>query len=132
MEINEHIILRIKQFINEKNLSWRGIAARIGVNKQNLYNYRDEKVRVPLELLDQISKRFDVPMTYWFEEDIPNEAHEGKSNYIQLKKNESMKVLQKELDRKQEEIDRLWDQINFLNEQLLKAQGIENDKSKAV
>ena len=114
MGIYDTIMLNLNRFVNKKNLTLGGLANKIGVNKQNFYAYRDRRANIPIETLELISKRFEVPMTYWFEEkEDHHTVKEGSINYEPSKQNEMNQLIKdleyfrercKKLERELEEL----------------------------
>jgi transcriptional regulator with XRE-family HTH domain len=128
MELFDLIMLNLNRFLNEKNLSLSKLAFNLGINKQNFYAYRDRRAKIPLETLQLISNRYAVPMTYWFESEskIPM-VNEDQAKYgIQQlgEMNQVISILERQLNKKD-------DQIIFLQDQLIKAQGTRKNSEPA-
>jgi len=85
----EKILQKIKKLQKENKLSTKEISKEIGVTSQTLYDYFSGKTQISIKNLQKIAKVFDVPMTYFFEEQTDTD----NINYVNLKEeNEKLNI----------------------------------------
>jgi len=64
-------LLKIKKLVEENRRTMVWLSGQIGMTNQNLYKCI-EKNRIEAAALEKISNIFDVPITYFFNESIPD------------------------------------------------------------
>lgn len=118
---------KLKELINSRRTSQKELAEKLELSEHGI-GRMIKNGEFKVSTLEEISKILKVPMNYWFEEKDIKENYVGEenSNYV-LTNNEEMKTLNELL---QDQLKKKDGQIEFLENQLLKAQGIE-PKSKA-
>lgn len=100
MNVNE----KLKAIIEERNIPISYLAKLLGITRNTVYNYiKSEKPHpIDVNLLIDISKKLNIPLSYFFDEDI-----------LKSTDNKTMDVL-KELDKTQDEVREYSFQIRLL------------------
>lgn len=62
------IVFRIKQLMSEKNITVTDLAKKLHRSRQNMYDIFNEKQRISTKLLEEIAQVFNVPVTYFYDE----------------------------------------------------------------
>ncbi len=100
------VTLKIKQLLKEKNISIIDFALKLGRTRQNIYDILNEKQKINIETIKQISDILNVSVAYFFDENIENHN------------NADSESLKKENNILKEEIENLKREVNFLNHTL--------------
>lgn len=96
-----HIGKKIKYLVEHSNLRMQDIALQLGKkSRQSLYNYY-EQTHVSTELIEKLCKIFEVPITYFFENDQdyiiisePVEEYKQKNNREKEWMSEKIRLLE--------------------------------------
>ena len=67
---------KIKNLRLEKGLSQEELAKRIGVSRESISHYENNRIVPPIHILKEIAKVFNISVKYFFEEDIEEEITE--------------------------------------------------------
>lgn len=100
------VTLKIKQLLKEKNISIIDFALKLGRTRQNIYDILNEKQKINIETIKQISEILNVSVAYFFDENIENHN------------NVDSESLKKENNILKEEIESLKREVNFLKHTL--------------
>lgn len=100
------VTLKIKQLLKEKNISIIDFALKLGRTRQNIYDILNEKQKINIETIKQISEILNVSVAYFFDENIENHN------------NADSESLKKENNILKEEIENLKREVNFLKHTL--------------
>jgi len=133
MKTSVHV--RLDQYIKYHKIKIEPTAAKMGVNKGSIYNYKEGRNDIPLQFLEKFIKLFPTINVCWLmtgdgDMDIPsvdNIAREGQHPYGC-----------KNCIKKDREINNLYDQIELLKTNLidcqnkLRRQQPADEKRKAV
>lgn len=115
---------------SNKNLIKKDLLKKVGKSNWG-FNEMVKKRSMRVDVLEKMSEYFNVPISYWFqEEENISTFNESETTYVKLKKEQEMKALEKAMELLETELDQKNGQIKFLENQLLNAQGIDC-KSKA-
>lgn len=129
MVLNDDIKQKIRSLLNEKSWTIATLAKRAKIPKQTLYNNLDLNIQIKNSTLQKISDAFGVTMDYWFMQEV-NEKTEEYGNE-KIKNSNAMKTFIEQIKFLKEQLDIKDGQIQFLQDQLMRSQGISNNKSKA-
>lgn len=111
---------------SNKNLRKGDLLKKVGKSNWG-FNEMVAKRSMRVDVLEKMSEFFDVPISYWFDEDNKeNNLKEGQSDY--LTKTNNMKKMIEILEKQMAEKD---GQIKFLQNQLERSQGIEGNKAQS-
>lgn len=77
------ITLKIKKLLKDNNMTVIALALKLKRTKQNIYDILNNKQQISIKILYEISQLFDVPMTYFFEDEEQNAKID--SQYKELK-----------------------------------------------
>jgi transcriptional regulator with XRE-family HTH domain len=107
---NMNIGLKIKELVNQKKITALELSNKLGKSRQTVYNLMEE-AHVSTEVVLQLSKILDLPVTYFFTEgvDLP-EVEVGKEQVgkeATMGPDEEKMRLKKALARERKRNDRL-------------------------
>ena len=69
---------RIRKLIDAKNLTIRGVAEKIGISEAGIHNmFRSHDMKI--STLQKIADYFEVPITYFFDDDDDIDARNNKA-----------------------------------------------------
>lgn len=128
MVLNDDIKLKIRSLLKEKSWTIATLAKRAKIPKQTLYNNLDLNIQIKNSTLQKISDAFGVTMDYWFAQEV-NERTEEYGNE-KITKNGEMKAKLEQIKLLKEQLDIKDGQIQFLQDQLLRAQEDRDQKTK--
>lgn len=60
---------KIKKLRLERNMSQEKLAKMLGISRESISQYENNKIIPPVNVLEQIAEVFNVPVKYFFEEE---------------------------------------------------------------
>lgn len=61
-------IERVKHMLRDKKITYDKVCADLGITKQTLINYFNEKTKMDVVTLEKIAKMVDTPVMFFFDE----------------------------------------------------------------
>ena len=88
-------IQKIKQLLKEKNLTYRDLSKGISKSATTLLNIMNGKSRLDVDTLIEIARVLNVPITYFFENDLLGQTESQPSdNELKIKLDNCQQLLQ--------------------------------------
>jgi transcriptional regulator with XRE-family HTH domain len=105
---------KIKELMSKERYTIPTLAHDVGMTKANMYNILTKNQKVTIELLEELSKLFNVPMKYWFDDQgDPSMVREDGESYVKYM-NDLVNALNKIIEMKDQELNRMREEINIL------------------